>query len=71
MSDNGLRKIVKVLRDRNGAVGQDKATETIILRVEPPDRKLLPSEVEIRTEGKRLNALTISDPSTPLSMWHS
>jgi hypothetical protein len=51
------------------AAGQDKKAETIIARLDPPDRKVMPGEVKIVTEGKRLNALTVSDPSTtPLNV---
>ena len=51
------------------AAGQQKPQQTIIVRVEPPHRQVLPSEVEIRTEGKRLHALIVSDPSTtPLNV---
>lgn len=44
-------------------MGEVRKYVTIIVRVEPPDRKVLPSEVEIRTDGKRLKALSVSDPS--------
>ena len=37
--------------------GQDKTTQPIISRAEPTDRKLLPGEIEIRSDGKRLSAL--------------
>lgn len=51
------------------AAGQDKKAATIIVRVEPPDRRVLPSEVKIMTEDKQLNALTVSDLSTtPLNV---
>lgn len=51
------------------AEGADNMERIIVVRVEPSDRKVLPSEVEIRAEGKRLNALTVSDPSmTPLNV---
>ena len=51
------------------AAAQEKKAKTIIVRVEPPDREVLPSEVKIMTEGKRLNALTVSDPlTTPLNV---
>jgi hypothetical protein len=51
------------------AAGQEKTEQTVIVRVEPPDRKLSPREVEIRTEGTRLNALTVADArTTPLNV---
>jgi hypothetical protein len=51
------------------AVDADRTKQTIVLRVDPPDRKVLPGEVELKTEGKRVHALTVSDPSTvPLNV---
>ena len=51
------------------AVGQDKTTQSIILRAEPPDREVLPNEVEIRIEGKRLSTL-IRAPSAVAGQSH-
>jgi hypothetical protein len=51
------------------AAGQGKTVQTVIVRVEPPDRKVLSSEVEVKADGKRLNVRSVSDPSTmPLNV---
>lgn len=46
------------------AVDAGRTKQTIVVRVDPSDRKVLPSEVEIKTDGQHVRALTVSDPST-------
>ena len=41
-----------------------RTKQTIVVRVDRSDRKVLPSEVELKTEGQRVHALSVSDPST-------
>ena len=46
------------------AINTGRTIQTIVVRVDPADRKVLPNEVELKTEGQHVHALTVSDPST-------
>ena len=51
------------------AVDTGRTKQTIVVRVDPSDRKVLPSEVELKTERQHVHPLTVSDPSTiPVSV---